>query len=347
MRQEYESSLSWRLTRPLRGVGRLRRGRSAAADTAGVPAPAAHPWLAPDRLDGWLEQCHGLQLAELDAACRDRRDPGRFALFRDVDLDLWALLLTQQYDVYPNIRSLLPDVPEPALQELWNGTSGVPLAAQSMSFYRKLCARYLQHGAQPLAQTRVLDYGCGWGRLTRFLARDVTPGNLYGCDPVAGIVDFCRRSRVPATVEQSDFLPRSLPLDHPVDLAFAFSVFTHLSDESHEYALSALHGALRPGGILVVTIRPPSYLTACALMWPLLVELGPDPQAALAGPRFLHVAHATRGTHPQHGGGKMHYGETVITMQYVRERWAELFDLLSVDLLVDDIHQVMVTLRRR
>ena len=43
----------------------------------------------------------------------------------------------------------------------------------------------------------------------------------------------------------------------------------------------------------------------------------------------------------------MTYGETVVTLPYVRERWAPLFELLEVDLLVGDLHQVMLTLRRR
>jgi hypothetical protein len=42
----------------------------------------------------------------------------------------------------------------------------------------------------------------------------------------------------------------------------------------------------------------------------------------------------------------MTYGETVVTLPYVRERWAPLFELLDIDLLVGDLHQVMLTLRR-
>ena len=59
-------------------------------------------------------------------------------MFRDLDDDLWALLLTRGYYVNPNIHSLLPSMPDPALQELWNGTSGVALASQGNAFYRKL-----------------------------------------------------------------------------------------------------------------------------------------------------------------------------------------------------------------
>jgi trans-aconitate methyltransferase len=86
-----------------------------------------------------------------------------------------------------------------------------------------------------------------WGRITRFLARDLRPGRLYGCDPVEDILDVCRRSGVPATLARSDFLPDRLPFEEQFDLVFAFSVFTHLSEAAHERCLRALHRAISPG----------------------------------------------------------------------------------------------------
>jgi hypothetical protein len=43
----------------------------------------------------------------------------------------------------------------------------------------------------------------------------------------------------------------------------------------------------------------------------------------------------------------MTYGEAVITLPYVRERWSAMFELLEVDVLLGDLYQVMLTLRRR
>lgn len=342
LRAEYESSLSWRLTRPLRAAGRLLPGR---AQRGGDSDRSLPPWLSPERLDTWLA-FHAPALDALERQCEADAGLPLFELFRELDLDLWALLLTRQYEVYPHIRALLPDMPEPAIQELWNGTSGVALAAQGAAFYRKLRDRYAEFGPAPLEQAAILDYGCGWGRLTRFLARDVAPGALYGCDPVARMVDQCRRSRVPATVEQIDVLPSSAPFQRRFDLAFAFSVFTHLSEEAHERALAVLHEALAPEGILLVTIRPPAYVGVAPHLHPVIAQLGSD-RKVWEQPRFLHVPHPAEETHPVYAGGPMHYGETVIALAYIRERWADRFELLSVDLLVEDPYQVVLTLRRR
>ena len=342
LRREYESSLSWRITRPVRAAGRLgRRLRPAPSPRGGSDASGQ------DGFDGWLEHFFGERLAAIDAACGPEADPAHYALFRDLDDDLWALLLTQQYGLYPHIRALLPAMPDPELQELWNGRSGLPLADQSASFYRTLRQCYTRHGARPLSDATVLDFGCGWGRLTRYLARDVAPGRLYGCDPVTGILDVARASRVPATLATSDFLPRTLPFDERFDLAFAFSVFTHLSEEAHRQSLRALHRSLRPDGILIATLRPPAYLRHSEPMRPLWEALGPSPDQALSASGYFFVPHAAAPTHPQYEGhGEIHYGETVITMAYLREHWSPLFTVLDVDLLLNDPYQVVVTLRR-
>jgi SAM-dependent methyltransferase len=325
-------------------AARLARAlRSRDAPPASPPGQDDRP-----RVDSWLEQFYGERLQAIDAACAQEPSDALYGLFRDLDDDVWALLLTQQYQLYPHIRAFLPSMPEPALQEAWNGASGLALASQSKSFYTRLRASYERHGERPLAQASVLDFGCGWGRLTRYLLRDVAPGRLYGCDPAKEILEACRAHRIPATFAASAFVPEHLPFDERFDLAFAFSVFTHLSEVAHERCLSALYESLRPGGILIVTIRPLDWLSRSPPLRPVLAALGPDTRAALAGPRYLFVPHFTDRSHPQaYGDGEIQYGEAVLTLAYVRERWSTWFDLLETDLQLEDLYQVILTLRRK
>jgi SAM-dependent methyltransferase len=85
-----------------------------------------------------------------------------------------------------------------------------------------------------------------------------------------------RGLRVPAVLARCDFVPLRLPFAERYDLVFAFSVFTHISEAAHEASLRAIHTSLDPGGILIVTIRSPAYLSYSEAMHPLLAHLGPD-----------------------------------------------------------------------
>ncbi|HET6830897.1 MAG TPA: class I SAM-dependent methyltransferase [Solirubrobacterales bacterium] len=298
-------------------------------------------------VDGWLTSLRGPELEAIDrelAAVGPRLD--NFALFRDLDDDVWALLLGRRYSTYLSILETLPLVPEPALQLRWNGAHGIALLNQSKAFYRHCKAMQDRHGSGPLGAARVLDFGCGWGRLTRFFARDVEPGALHGCDPVEKILEVCRRSRLPAVLHRSEFVPEELPVEG-FDLAFSFSVFTHISEQAAASCLRALHRALNPGGLLVLTIRPPAYLDLDAKMHAARDALRPDPLSALAEPRYVFVPHDADPEHPQYEEGEMTYGEAVISLPYVRERWGELFELADVKIVTEDLYQVAITLRKR
>jgi hypothetical protein len=83
-------------------------------------------------------------------------------------------------------------------------------------------------------------------------------------------------------------------------------------------------------------------------MLPLRDSLGAAKQPTLSDAAYLFMPHAAVPEHPQYNDqGQIDYGETVITMSYIRDRWLALFDLLEVNLLLTDPYQVMLTLRRK
>lgn len=295
-------------------------------------------------LERWLVPLFSAQLDPVENRIKGAGPEG-YRLFRELDDDLWALLLTREYEAYPAIRSFLPDLPPPELQQKWNGDSGPVLAAQSVGFYRKLRQVHRLYGSDELAVTPVLDFGCGWGRLTRMLARDVESGNLYGCDPVEEVLDVCRETRVPAELFRSDFLPESLEVDRRFGLIFAFSVFTHISERAARASFSAIREALRPGGLFTFTIRPAAYLDMNPMMAPLLAELGDRREETLAGPAYLFLAHGEK-DHPQYDGTEMTYGESVITLPWIAQNWTDGFEIVDVSVMLGDIYQVAVTLKK-
>jgi GT2 family glycosyltransferase/SAM-dependent methyltransferase len=112
---------------------------------------------------------------------------------------------------------------------------------------------YEQHVAAPShGPLRVLDFGCGCGRLTRFLQQHDGVA-AFGSDINPDLVDWCRVWLGGARVEQNDATPPLRFDDEAFDLIFSLSVFTHLAQGQAKAWLSELARVLVPGGLLVVT----------------------------------------------------------------------------------------------
>jgi len=160
---------------------------------------------------------------------------------------------------YSKLMSLLPTMAPAAAQEQWTGSSGTTLLAQSVSAMRSMESLHARHRGSSLHRKRILDFGCGWGRLLRLALYYADPDSLHGVDPWDESIRLCREHRVPGEIRQCEYLPANLPVSSPFDVAFAFSVFTHLSERAMLYALKALRQSAAPGATLFFTIRPVEY----------------------------------------------------------------------------------------
>ena len=99
---------------------------------------------------------------------------------------------------------------------------------------------------------RVLDAGCGSGRVTELLAERLPAGRVVALDGSPAMLDEARRrlerfgDRV--TLVQAD-LRGPLPIDEPVDAIFSTATFHWIPD--HDALFRHLAAVIRPGGRLV------------------------------------------------------------------------------------------------
>jgi len=119
---------------------------------------------------------------------------------------------------------------------------------------------------------RVLDIGCGAGRVTRPLAAYLSSaGGYLGFDVSRPAVMGCRRrfarqrpdfEFVHADVKNPDYSPRGAlsetgyrfpSADASIDLAFAMSVFTHMRRDPVRHYLEEVARVLKPGGRFAFT----------------------------------------------------------------------------------------------
>jgi SAM-dependent methyltransferase len=104
---------------------------------------------------------------------------------------------------------------------------------------------------------RILDFGCGAGRVLRHFVAEAAVAEVYGCDIDGPSIEWLRRNLSPPFhVLQSNESP---PLDLPAnsfDLVYAFSVFTHIADEWSGWLLE-LHRLMRDDALLLATFLGP------------------------------------------------------------------------------------------
>jgi SAM-dependent methyltransferase len=105
---------------------------------------------------------------------------------------------------------------------------------------------------------RVLDFGCGCGRVLRHLVG--VPAELHGCDPNPHAVHWCRSHLPFARFEVNRLAP---PLPYPdahFGLVYAFSVITHLTPHLQAAWMGEMRRVIAPGGHLLLTTHGEAHV---------------------------------------------------------------------------------------
>lgn len=111
---------------------------------------------------------------------------------------------------------------------------------------------------------RILDFGCGCGRVIRHVAPLATESRVHGTDYNPALVRWCRSSLSLAKFSRNHLAPPTRYADGAFDLIYAFSVFTHLSERLQHAWLAELRRITRPGGWIVITTHGDRYLDRLA-----------------------------------------------------------------------------------
>jgi SAM-dependent methyltransferase len=110
---------------------------------------------------------------------------------------------------------------------------------------------------------RVLDFGCGCGRVIRRWAHlDIA---LHGCDYNASAIRWCRRHLTFARFETNGLTPPFPYGDGEFDLVYALSVFTHLPEPLLFDWMREVRRVLVPHGLLVLSTHGDAYLSQLTL----------------------------------------------------------------------------------
>jgi hypothetical protein len=222
----------------------------------------------------------------------------------------------------------LPGFPSPEIQSTFVGLHGKDAIKVIFPFY--ILARSTVHLTP---ESKILDFGVGWGRVLRMWLRDVPPSGLSGVDVDLAILEEARSIGVPGNLCQIDPLGE-IPFGEGVfDLITAASVFSHLSEASAKHWLPRLMRALKPDGALVLTTTGTHFLNTCVACFEkgdactpfekILARLFTDPYSARSDYQEGRIAYAAVG-----GASAVlrtsDYGWSAMPKQFVEREVGEL-----------------------
>jgi SAM-dependent methyltransferase len=157
----------------------------------------------------------------------------------------------------------VPDVipPGPLLMRVSGGVASVDNYIQiGYAVCRDLLAIMDGFRIRPTAKARVLDFGCGCGRVARYFAA-LCPAQLDASDIDAEAIAWNRAHLSAAATFHCNSEMPPLPFeDQCFDLVYATSVFTHFPEDMQFAWLHEMRRVVRPGGWLLLSVHAPRLL---------------------------------------------------------------------------------------
>jgi SAM-dependent methyltransferase len=146
-----------------------------------------------------------------------------------------------------------PTPPAATMQAVSNTSDPASFWRGGLVYFGVFARAMRRHGAA--ATPRVLDWGCGCGRIAAFVQRYAGARELHGCDIDPTAIEWCAAHLAPAsfrTIRTSPPLPYAAGA---FDVVIGCSVFTYLERRLQLEWLDELHRVMAPGGLLLVSIQ--------------------------------------------------------------------------------------------
>jgi ubiquinone/menaquinone biosynthesis C-methylase UbiE len=156
----------------------------------------------------------------------------------------------------PTHGRIPPPLPPEEFQRAWVGNAGVDTFREAMAFVRVLKSTLAACSSELGPHSRLLDIGVGWGRIYRVLLRD-TP-HIVGIDVDPQCIELCRSALPEGEFEISPLTPPFRFSDGVFDVAYLYSVFSHLNEPMFLAMLREAVRVIRKDGFVVFTTLGPS-----------------------------------------------------------------------------------------
>lgn len=196
--------------------------------------------------------------------------------------------------------------PPKHVQEKYAGASGELLLIRTKRFV-KLIENLGVFNCVP--QPRILDYGCGWGRIASAINVAHSDCILDLADAWNEALDLCAANGIQnKKIKVSEILDGNDLKEEKYDAIYSFSIFTHLSKPAFDNNLEVLLNSLRSGGKLYITVRHDDFLEKFN------EKNGGEPLACIGPCDFAHYFYP----------GCEVYGETIVGFKYLTGQFGNI-----------------------
>jgi SAM-dependent methyltransferase len=281
-----------------------------------------------------------------------------YTAFHGTPEDKWVDIVVHSAET-PVIEGVkFPDLPDPELQRNMVGSSGKVTLLEAAGFYREIRQFMVNLGVREGERGRLLDFGCGFGRHLRFFLKDYPTERLFGVDIDPVFIQICERTFPGPNFSVCGVRPPLEFVEGFFDLVYAFSVFSHLNEETGMKWIDEFARLVRPGGAVMVTTHRRSFIQFCASLRDDPSQIENNPWYTVLAEHAFHDMETAlqayddgRFVFATTGGGEVRtpdfYGEAAISPGYVESNWLDHFDLID---FIDDparVSQAMIILRRK
>lgn len=174
------------------------------------------------------------------------------ARFGGLDDPGWLDVLVRSLEVRIIEGLEFPGFPESELQSIIHGITGVSSLQEAHRFY-VFCRDHTYDASESVRDLRFLDFGAGWGRITRPFLRDFPLAGLYGYEPNFLFCTIARTLNPYSCFIHGKKKPGAWLPPAWFDVVVGWSIFSHLGEGSARGWLGEINRAMRPGGWCVMT----------------------------------------------------------------------------------------------
>lgn len=185
------------------------------------------------------------------------------------------------------------------------------------AFPNKVNSILARHGRSLAGCRKILDFGCGSGRLLRNLP-SATEAEIWGVDLDGAAIGFCRASFPFGTFLESQEFPDGTLPEASFDLIYAFSVLTHLDERHQDVWLAEWRRVAAPGAMLLVTYKNEQLLERSNYV---------SSELDRARAEILDKGIAFRATGYWHAHFPDFYQGAFHSDEYVRAHWGKYFSI--------------------